>query len=196
MERAEHYRSENRAFLVFTSFSTAAQAVQLILQAKGYRTALFVGSTTDAGRREAVAAFQRGDLDALVLTYGAGGTGLHLAPAGSAVVHLDATWTPAAHEQAECRLHRYGTTRDVVNDYPVLEGSVDSYIYSQVHVKKQAYANALDRVVQHVRAKPVKANASAVNMQQVLSLLRWFASMSRQRKYDATPQTTSAPVKV
>ena len=196
VERAALYRAEKRAFLVFTSFSTAAQAVHIMLRAQGHRAALFVGSTSDAARRDAVAAFQRGALDALVLTYGAGGTGLHLAPAGTAVVHLDATWTPAAHEQAECRLHRCGTVRDVVNDYPVLEGSVDSYIYSNVHVKKQAYANALDRVVQHVRAKPVKANASAVNMQQVLSLLRWFATMNRQRKYDAIAQTTEVAVQV
>ena len=48
-----------------------------------------------------------------------GGTGLHVAPAGAAVAHLDATWTPAAHEQAECRLHRYSTVRDVLNDHPL-----------------------------------------------------------------------------
>jgi len=192
VERAAFYKSEKRAFLVFTSFSTAAQAVQLILKAHGHKSALFIGSTTDGARRDAIASFQAGSLDALVLTYGAGGTGLHLAPAGSAVVHLDATWTPAAHEQAECRLHRYGTVREVVNDYPLLQGSVDQYIIENVHVKKQAYANALDRVVQHVRSKPVKVNGSSVNMQQVLSLLRWFASMSRQRKYEAKDPATSA----
>jgi SNF2 family DNA or RNA helicase len=181
-ERADEYKQQKRPFLVFTSFSTAALLVREMLTVRGFRVALFIGSTTDGARREAVRTFQRGEIDALVLTYGAGGTGLHLAPAGAAVVHLDAAWTPAAHEQAECRLHRYGTQRDVRNDYVALKGSVDEYIYDNVHVKKQAYANALDRIVQHVSAKPVKANTSAVNMAQVLSLLRWFAS--QRRAYD------------
>ena len=86
-------------------------------------------------------------------------------------------------EQAECRLHRFGTVRDVVNDYAVLQASVDEYIIGNVHVKKQAYANALDRMVQHLQAKPVKNNSSSVNMAQVLSLLRWFASMKRKNMY-------------
>ena len=52
----------------------------------------------------------------------------------------------------------------------MLEGSVGQYIYVHVHRRKQEYANALVRVVQHVRSKPVKMNGGAVNMQQVLSL--------------------------
>lgn len=89
-----------------------------------------------------------------------------------------------APHQAECRLHRFGTVRDVLNDYAVLEGSVDAYIISNVHVKKQSYANALDRMVQNLQAKPVKHNSSSVNMAQVLSLLRWFASMKRKNMYE------------
>jgi SNF2 family DNA or RNA helicase len=99
VERAKAYKAENRRFLVFTSFSTAAHLVQEVLAEHGFVTRLFVGSTTDAARRDAVLAFRNGQIDGLVLTFGAGGTGLHLAPAGSAVIHLDATWTPAAHEQ-------------------------------------------------------------------------------------------------
>jgi len=99
VERVKAYKAENRRFLVFTSFSTAAHLVQDVLAEHGFVTRLFVGSTTDAARRDAVLAFRNGLLDGLVLTFGAGGTGLHLAPAGSAVIHLDATWTPAAHEQ-------------------------------------------------------------------------------------------------
>jgi SNF2 family DNA or RNA helicase len=99
VERAKAYKAENRRFLVFTSFSTAAHLVQEVLAEHGFVTRLFVGSTTDAARRDAVLAFRNGQIAGLVLTFGAGGTGLHLAPAGSAVIHLDATWTPAAHEQ-------------------------------------------------------------------------------------------------
>jgi SNF2 family DNA or RNA helicase len=184
VDRVDTYKQEDRKFLVFTSFSTSAHLVHEVLSERGLNTRLFVGSTTDAARRDAVLDFRAGRLDGLILTFGAGGTGLHLAPTGSAVIHLDATWTPAAHEQAECRLHRYGTTRDVVNDYALLEGSVDAYIIQNVHVKKQAFANALDRMVQHLQAKPVKYNSSSVNMAQVLSLLRWFATMKRQKMYE------------
>lgn len=99
VERVKAYKAEGRRFLVFTSFSTAAHLVQEVLAEHGFVTRLFVGSTTDAARRDAVLAFRNSQLDGLVLTFGAGGTGLHLAPAGSAVIHLDATWTPAAHEQ-------------------------------------------------------------------------------------------------
>jgi SNF2 family DNA or RNA helicase len=99
VDRVKEYKADNRRFLVFTSFSTAAHLVQEVLAEHEFVTRLFVGSTTDAARRDAVLAFRNGLLDGLVLTYGAGGTGLHLAPAGSAVIHLDATWTPAAHEQ-------------------------------------------------------------------------------------------------
>jgi hypothetical protein len=66
----------------------------------------------------------------------------------------------------------------------VLQASVDEYILNNVHVKKQAYANALDRMVQNLQAKPVKHNSSSVNMAQVLSLLRWFASMKRKNMYE------------
>jgi SNF2 family DNA or RNA helicase len=184
MERVKFYKADGRRFLIFTSFSTAATLVHEILSAHGFTTRLFIGSSTDSARRDAVLAFRSNLLDGLVLTFGAGGTGLHLAPAGSAVLHLDATWTPAAHAQAECRLHRFGTVRDVLNDFVVLEGSVDSYIIDNVHVKKTEFANSLDRTVQHLQAKPVKHNASAVNMVQVLSLLRWFASMRRKNMYE------------
>jgi SNF2 family DNA or RNA helicase len=190
VERVKAYKAEKRRFLIFTSFSTAAHLVQEVLSEHSFVTRLFVGSTTDAARRDAVLAFRNSQLDGLVLTFGAGGTGLHLAPAGSAVIHLDATWTPAAHEQAECRLHRFGTVRDVVNDYAVLQASVDEYILNNVHVKKQAYANALDRMVQHLQAKPVKHNSSSVNMAQVLSLLRWFASMKRKNMYERLLEKT------
>lgn len=71
----------------------------------------------------------------------------------------------------------------MLNDYAVLQASVDEYIIGNVHVRKQAYANALDRMVQNLQSKPVKHNSSSVNMAQVLSLLRWFASMKRKNMY-------------
>jgi hypothetical protein len=82
--------------------------------------------------------------------------------------------------------------RDVLNDYAVLQASVDEYIIGNVHVKKQAYANALDRMVQNLQAKPVKYNSSSVNMAQVLSLLRWFASMKRKNMYTKLLENTPA----
>jgi SNF2 family DNA or RNA helicase len=183
--RAHVYKSENRQFIVFSSFATAACAVDAVLRNEGFRVATYIGSTSDAARKDAIRSFKNGQLDALVMTFGAGGTGLHLAPAGTAVVHLDAAWTPAAHEQAQNRVHRYGTVRDVCNDYVVAEGSVDEYVYKNVHVKKQSYANALDKIVNHVRNKPAKSNASAsVNMVQVMSLLRWFSQNSRNKIYE------------
>jgi len=78
--------------------------------AAGYRVGYVVGGQTAKERTANVEAFQRGELDLICVTTGAGGVGITLTAAGTAVF-LQRPWSLVEALQAEDRQHRIGSER-------------------------------------------------------------------------------------
>jgi SNF2 family DNA or RNA helicase len=76
----------------------------------GYRVGYIVGGQTPAERTGFVDSFQRGELDLICVTTGAGGVGLTLTAARTAVF-LQRPYSLVEAMQSEDRLHRIGAER-------------------------------------------------------------------------------------
>lgn len=95
------------------AFAPSRQLIMLAGQAAtetGLRVGYVVGGQTPPARTATVAAFQRGELDLLCVTTGAGGVGLTFTAAGTAVF-LQRPWSLVEAMQAEERQHRIGSER-------------------------------------------------------------------------------------
>lgn len=97
-------------------FAPSKQLVLLAGQAAektGYRVGYVTGTggdITQASRQRDIDAFQAGQLDLICVTTGAGGTGITLTAAGTAVF-LRRSWRLGESLQAEDRVHRWGSER-------------------------------------------------------------------------------------
>jgi hypothetical protein len=94
-------------------FAVSRQLIMIAGEAcekAGYRTGYITGTTPRKERAAAIDSFQDGKLDVILATTGAGGTGITLTAAGTAVF-LQRPWSLAESLQAEDRQHRLGSER-------------------------------------------------------------------------------------
>lgn len=93
--------------VIFSQFSKTINLVEEVLQKKGYSTVKLTGAVSTQNRQKNIEAFQAGKAQVFLATIAAGGTGITLTAASTAVF-LDRSWSPADNFQAEDRLHRHG----------------------------------------------------------------------------------------
>lgn len=122
--------------IVFTQYSETIKRVVAELKAKKIKTVKIDGSDNLQSRQKAVDAIQEGDAMVLVGNIKAAGTGLNLF-AASQVRFIDMEWTPALHDQAEDRAHRYGQKRQVNVYYYIAKDTVDEDIVELLEKKSQ-----------------------------------------------------------
>lgn len=72
-----------------------------------------------------------------------GGTGYNIQSA-NIVICNDMDWVPNTMLQAECRIWRFGQTRDVEFIYPIYENSVESSLYDVVNGKMKIISELID----------------------------------------------------
>ncbi|MEY3012404.1 MAG: hypothetical protein RIT45_1139 [Pseudomonadota bacterium] len=120
-------RAQGRRALVFSQFTAHLDLCAEALAADGATLLRLDGRTPVQARREAVEAFQAGRADVLLVSLGAGGTGLTLT-AADAVVLLDPWWNPALEAQAADRAHRIGQQRPVTVFRLLAEATVETRI--------------------------------------------------------------------
>ena len=93
------------------------------------------GDTPMKKRNELVKQFQAGELDALVITIGAGAEGMNLTRATNLVFN-DLNWVPSKNDQVRKRFHRIGQTKRCMVHYVI--GSVqDEKIIKNLFKKMQ-----------------------------------------------------------
>lgn len=114
----------------------------------GYRVGYVVGGQTAADRTDNVRRFQAGELDLMCVTTGAGGVGLTLTAARTAVF-LQRPWSLVEALQSEDRLHRIGAERhgsiDVIDI--VARKTIDTRVRSILRQR----AGALSKLVEDPR---------------------------------------------
>ena len=94
------------------------------------------GSMSLAQRQDAVDTFSNDkDCRVFVGSIRAAGVGLTLT-AASTVVFSELDWTPGALSQAEDRAHRIGQKNAVLSVIPLLEDSIDGFMYKKIESKQ------------------------------------------------------------
>lgn len=122
-------------------FSTHQASVDALKAREGWVG--FHGGTPEDERQAAVDAFQRGDAKGIAVTIQAGGVGITLTRARTAIF-LERSWTPALDAQAEDRIHRIGQGASHVQYVTVIaDHPIDERI-SELHDRKKAFAVGVD----------------------------------------------------
>jgi len=103
-------RSTDEKVLVFTQYVRTLEYLRRVLEADGYRVAVYHGSLSPWAKDEAVRAF-RGDRQ-IFLSTEAGGEGRNLQFART-LVNYDLPWNPLRIEQRIGRVHRLGQEKEV-----------------------------------------------------------------------------------
>jgi len=134
--------------LIYSTWSTPLKALQQMLEALNpdMKTGLFIGSASGEERNWLKHQFNAGAIKVMLLTYGAGGVGLNLAPRAKTVIHLDAAWTPAAARQASDRAHRMGCDSVVTEIFLAPKESSDSWVYDNIHKAKKHDMEKVSRI--------------------------------------------------
>lgn len=133
---------ENRhKALVFSQFVDHLKLIRAHLDARGVRYQYLDGSTPEAKRKTAVAAFQAGEGDLFLISLRAGGSGLNLT-AADYVIHMDPWWNPAVEDQASDRAHRIGQERPVTIYRLITKGTIEEKIIA-LHASKRDLADGL-----------------------------------------------------
>ena len=126
--------------LIFSQYVAMAQLIVQHQRARGRSIELLHGALSIAARQELVDRFQRGDIEVLVLSLKAGGTGLNLTAATN-VVHYDRWWNPAVEDQATDRAYRIGQTKAVTVHRIITEGTVEDRVADLLNAKRELAAS-------------------------------------------------------
>jgi len=138
----ESARQGGEATLVFTQYVKMGELVVQHLAERGHSIDMLHGGQSVKARQKLVDRFQAGELDVLVLSLKAGGTGLNLTAATN-VVHYDRWWNPAVEDQATDRAYRIGQKQTVTVHRIITEGTIEDRVAELLRNKRQL----ADRVV-------------------------------------------------
>jgi len=127
--------------LLFTSFKSALDIVNLEFTNHNISTYVIDGSVKSKKRMELVEKFNQDDTNVFLITLKSGGTGLNLTSA-DVVIHLDLWWNPAVENQATDRAHRIGQKKTVEVVKLVCKGTIEERIL-ELQNKKKILTDAL-----------------------------------------------------
>ncbi|MET0423634.1 MAG: DEAD/DEAH box helicase [Actinoplanes sp.] len=129
------------------AFAPSRQLIVLagqLAEGKGLQVGYVMGGQSMRDRTDTVEAFQRGKLDLLCVTTGAGGVGLTLT-AAKTVVFLQRPWSLVEASQAEDRCHRIGS--EIHDSIEVIDivatKTIDTRIRAVLHEKAGQLADLL-----------------------------------------------------
>ena len=180
--------------LIYSTWSTPLKALQQMLESLDQKTGLFIGSASGEERNWLKHQFNAGAIKVMLLTYGAGGVGLNLAPRAKTVIHLDAAWTPAAARQASDRAHRMGCDSVVTEIFLAPKESSDSWVYDNIHKAKKHDMEKVARIAK--KLNDVRVNDSVgMTIDAVCRMTDYFDAAVRAWRA-RREANGAAPVKV
>ena len=164
LESLQHSIAAGHRALVFSQWTSLLDRVEPLLAQNKISFLRIDGSTRDRG--SVVEAFQRVDgPPVMLLTLGAGGTGLTLTAADHVYI-LDPWWNPAVEDQAADRTHRIGQENPVLIHRLVARDTVEERILKLQEFKRtQAQAVLAGKVTQ------AQSSQSALSREELLALI-------------------------
>lgn len=137
-------REGGHRVLIFSQMTRLLDILQDYLAYRGYGCCRIDGSTKVLDRQAAIDSFnQDPDMFVFLLSTRAGGLGINLASADTAIL-FDSDWNPHQDLQAQDRCHRIGQKKDVAVYRFLTAGSVEIEM-----MEKQISKKKLDRMTIH-----------------------------------------------
>jgi hypothetical protein len=128
-------------------FSAHRAPIEEIGKREGW--AAILGGTPADERQRIVEDFQAGKLRGVALTIAAGGVGLTLTHAATALF-VDLDWVPGNNAQAEDRMVRIGQTADMIRIVRLVSDHIlDRHVQALLEEKQELVAGAIERVVSY-----------------------------------------------
>ena len=143
MDDVENIVEQGEQVIIFTQYTHTLTEIKYGLQKRDIRTVSLSGADNETQRTDAIDKFQSGQASVFIGNIKAAGTGINLYRS-SIVIFADMEWTPALHEQAESRAHRYGQKKQVNVYYYVAEDTIDEYIMEVLETKKELIKEILE----------------------------------------------------
>ena len=131
MELIEDIIDIGESVLVFSNWETVVSKFNDYIGSK-YKTAVITGKVKD--REGEIKKFNSDGCNILIMTIGAGGTGLTLNKANN-IIMLDEPWTATDVKQLTSRNHRIGQTKTTVVYTLMCKNSIDEHIHSIIKRK-------------------------------------------------------------
>jgi superfamily II DNA or RNA helicase len=141
---SELFEDPEAKVAIFSQWVRTHELIIRRLEAAGWGYVLFHGGVPGAKRGALVERFRDDPSCRAFLSTDAGGVGLNLQHAASAVVNMDLPWNPAVLEQRIGRVHRMGQTRGVQVVNFVAEGTIEEGMLSTLAFKRSLFAGVLD----------------------------------------------------
>ncbi len=138
----ETARQSEESTLIFTQYVKMGELLTSHLDEAGYKVEMLHGGQSVKSRQQLVDQFQNKQIDVLILSLKAGGTGLNLT-AASNVIHYDRWWNPAVEDQATDRAYRIGQKQTVTVHRIVTQGTVEDRVAELLRVKRQLADKAI-----------------------------------------------------
>ena len=149
LEIVEGYEESEIPLVVFSAHK---EPIETLEKREGWE--IITGDTKPEDRRNIVSRFQNGELKGIGLTIRAGGVGITLTRASSALF-VDLDWTPANNMQSEDRICRIGaTTNSVLIMRMKTSNPLDQRIHDLLEYKIELAYRALDKCIEFKPPKP------------------------------------------
>lgn len=164
LESLQHSIAAGHRALVFSQWTSLLDRVEPLLAQNKISFLRIDGSTRDRG--SVVEAFQKADgPPVMLLTLGAGGTGLTLTAADHVYI-LDPWWNPAVEDQAADRTHRIGQENPVLIHRLVARDTVEERI-----LKLQEFKRTQAQAVLAGKVGQTPSSQSALSREELLALI-------------------------
>jgi SNF2 family DNA or RNA helicase len=161
---------------LFSEWTSCLDELESRLRGKGVSTCRLDGSMNTKERAKSVKSFQEGETRVILVTHGAGGTGLNLT-AGTHVVLFEPYWNYARMNQAVARVVRMGCrAKEVQVLFVVAKSTIDEIILDKVAESK------LRQEKFHIDGEGEQTERYRLNIEELRAMIALAKVQKQQRR--------------